>query len=133
MTLQAEDLMIGDWVQIADLGYNSMRGEYHQIDWIRTSELGLDNRKIITLAYAEPIPLTPEILEKNGFKKAEQFEEMYYWNWRIGDDCISYDKETRIVRIFHAFGHLVFVQPLSYIHQLQHALRLCKIDKEIEL
>ena len=81
----------------------------------------------------EPIPLTPEILEKNGFKKDEKLEEMYYWNWGIGNNCVSYDKETGIVRIFHVFGYLVFVLPLSYVHELQHALRLCCIEKEIEL
>ena len=60
-------------------------------------------------------------------------EEMYYWNWGIGNNCVSYDKETGIVRIFYVFGHIVFVLPLSYVHELQHALRLCGIEKEIEL
>ena len=85
------------------------------------------------LGCLKPIPLTPEILEKNGFKKDEKVEEMYYLNWGIGNDCVSYDKETGIVRIFHVFGHLVFVLPLSYVHELQHALRLCGIKKEIML
>lgn len=121
MKIQAKDLMIGDWVYIKDHPIKSQPQKVKPEHFVRS------------LVEFEPIPLTLEILEKNGFKKDEKFEEMYYWNWRIGDDCISYDKETGIVRIFHTYGHLVFVLPLSYVHELQHALRLCGIEKEIEL
>lgn len=74
----------------------------------------------------KPIPLTPEILEKNGlendplgcyFDEDEQMaleisstEEGIYWTINYNEYCIL---------------------KLEYVHQLQHALKLCEISKEI--
>ena len=137
--MKTTELMVKDWVlhegepyQIRQLGiYGVDRDgeDYPAVCVGKPKGVGL----IVDRNEIEPIPLTPEILEKNGFKKDEKLEEMYYWNWGIGNNCVSYDKETGIVRIFHVFGHLVFVLPLSYVHELQHALRLCGIEKEIIL
>lgn len=153
--MNANELMIGDWIQIADEVYNSMRGQYHQIDWIRTGELGLDNRKIITPPYAEPIPLTPEILEKNGAKHSvyehpyfdyEPTEEelndalQYYpfHSYKLGTniEVSFYPKEIRVEVFGQDFVDVFKIRGRKgnvYVHELQHALRLCKIEKEIEL
>lgn len=93
----------------------------------------------------EPIPLTAEILEKNGFS-----------------ELMEHDEWSRIFRAYHddlfievgiyepMFINIGYVdkegeeQPLSdivkvhgenfFVHELQHALRLCGInDKEIVL
>ena len=136
MIMKANELMIGDWVYNKHHKKNICITPY---DFFTHGHLPsgrqyfIGDPETISGRDLEPIPLTPEILEKNGFKKDEKREEMYYWNWGIGNNCVSYDKETGIVRIFHVFGHLVFVLPLSYVHELQHALRLCGIDKEIVL
>lgn len=131
-----KDLQIGDWV------YNHRKWECPILSIRRDYDSEQYYVMVIARHYGEeefrvedlsPIPLTPEILEKNGFVRDEKDEEMYYWNWKISDNCVSYDKETGIVRIFHVFGHLVFALPLSYVHELQHALRLCGIEKEIIL
>jgi hypothetical protein len=85
-----------------------------------------------------PIPLTPEILEKNGFKKATQISDTEpfdideegnkhysysttFWGWWQPDNifCIP----------ANGLGWL----NIKYVHQLQHALRLCGIEKEIIL
>ena len=91
-----------------------------------------DGRTYVPIEFIEPVPLTTEILEKNGFVKDENDDNMYYWNWSVIDDCMSYDKETSKVRIFSVSG-LTFVKIVQYVHELQHALRLCEIKKEIEL
>lgn len=129
--MRASDLMIGDWVV-----YN---GDVEYIDPIRiegmdiaTDMLITSDREDVGFDGVEPIPLTTEILKKNGFVKDEKDDNMYYWNWSVIDDCISYDKETSKVRIFSVSG-LTFVKILQYVHELQHALRLCGIEKEIEL
>lgn len=84
----------------------------------------------------EPIPLTPEILEKNGFEDVGQdiyqYEEKPYYIWwesdryRLGiyKDESDYEKEC--------FGEVMRL-PIIYVHELQHALRLCGIEKKIEL
>lgn len=124
--MKAEELMIGDWV----FAY----GKKTQIVWV-----GNIHKMAVRGFPSEfmdgeilPIPLTPEILEKNGFEVDEKNENMLKWRWSVIDDCISYDKSTGMVRIFYPSG-LVFVKILKFVHELQHALRLCNIDKEIVL
>ena len=70
--------------------------------------------------YLEPIPLTPEILEKNGFTR--DGESWWY-------------KDFRIV-LFSSNGVSLICgrqMRFKYVHELQNALRLCIIEKEIEL
>ena len=83
----------------------------------------------------EPIPLTKEILEKNGFSgegynmgvigfhtdpipEVKDGYEVFIWK----DMCLE---------IKHGFTHLK--RYTFYVHELQHALKICGIDKEIEL
>ncbi len=82
----------------------------------------------------EPIPITPEILEKNGFTnvgdKVWQWEEKPFWVWweeethhlGIEIDDSSYDEEK---------SKTIMIIVQNYAHELQHAIRLAGIDKEI--
>ena len=70
--------------------------------------------------YLEPIPLTPEILEKNRF--IQENESWWYKDFRI---VLDNSKGESLI-----CGRQV---KFTYVHQLQHALRLCGIEKEIEL
>lgn len=119
------ELMIGDYVLDGD---NVAQVTSITCDGIiETTFNETSNIEVI-----HPIPLTPEILEKNGFEVDEKDENMLKWRWSVIDNCISYDKSTGIVRIFYPSG-LVFVKILEFVHELQHALRLCNIDKKIVL
>ena len=73
----------------------------------------------------EPIPLTPEILEKNGFKN-----EGYFSAFNIGDYRIISDAGH--VAIIHG-GHADIDIPIMNVNELQHFLRHCGIEKEIVL
>lgn len=118
----ASNLMVGDLIQyngeILRLYEFSRKygyfGEGHPLNGILISEI-------------EPIPLTPEILEKNGF--AERFD----------DDLVLMECEGIVMEIGNnytrfkdgkMFLHRVLT-PLYYVHELQHALKLCGIEKEI--
>lgn len=74
----------------------------------------------------EPIPLTTEILEKNGLTKncyASFFKEDKYMALEI-----SVEEEG----IYWTINYNEYaILKLKYVHQLQHALRLCGINKEI--
>lgn len=73
-----------------------------------------------------PMPLTSEILEKNGFTRSDFYDELKVGeDWRIMCD-------TKQVAILHR-EHVNLDTPICYVHELQHALKLCKIDKEITL
>lgn len=119
--MKVEDLMVGDWVYITE---HPMRKEAKQVK---------PEHFLRSLVTFEPIPLTPEILEKNGIiyekpsfyyviKDDNDLECTYYiqqvlqGNWVVGVDIGAYDCS-------------VFAR-IEYVHELQHALKLCKIDKE---
>lgn len=82
----------------------------------------------------EPIPLTPEILEKNGFIRG-----MFYGEWQFDLDSFPFSVVQRennswyLGREEHGIAHNREIIDISYVHELQHALRLCGIEKEIEL
>ena len=71
-----------------------------------------------------PIPLTPEILEANGF---ELLRDTWYFN-QEGKPILIRFADDYIVIIIN--GDKVPMK-LRYVHELQHALRLCGIKKEI--
>ena len=88
----------------------------------------------------KPIPLIPEILEKNGWKLHKHHERNSY------DDVSwsSYHKpaETNISLIFYqeekAFFPFLYAQeisetPIRYIHQLQHLLFGLELNSEMEV
>lgn len=76
--MESKELMIGDWVSspygniqvkfIYNNGYDDVVGEHEEmyLDWYTGEE---DPRmKDITIEMVEPIPLTEDILLKNGFQ-----------------------------------------------------------------
>lgn len=129
--MKATELMIGDW---AEFHQSDGQGFYAQVEALNNdgtfSESGFyaDND-------VSPIPLTAEILEKNG------------WIWDGMYACFDYNgnkefmwyKHEGICRDFyiHKNGEkeLIFLtRPgIIFVHQLQHALRMCRIEKEITL
>lgn len=87
------------------------------------------------------IPLTPEILEKNGFENGKlNISPQYYLEDKdvfIGVTLKDIPDKHKGIDI--AKGRLYFQLDISrmeeplYVHQLQHVLKLCGIDKTIEL
>lgn len=83
----------------------------------------------IWLDYLSPLPLTQEILKKNGF-------EYYHKNFASTD----YDSPFKLEMVEwpdeNGNGGLWLIRGLlkiRFVHELQNAIRLCEIDKEIQL
>lgn len=134
--MKTTDLMIGDWVICH---HPTMPEDYVQITacWLNTMERiehGLVKEDSCLYRIFKPIPLTPEILEKNGWK------HKYYGIYRqtIGEavtiDIFPEGCSVEDERGSQCFYRLRYHLPaLKFVHELQHALRLCGIEKEIEL
>jgi hypothetical protein len=77
----------------------------------------------LSLSDCEPILLTPEILEKNGFSDDYRLDDLSYAQCR--GDVIG----------IHISGKNGCMDEMyfNYVHEVQHALRLCGINKNIEL
>ena len=69
----------------------------------------------------EPIPLTHEILEKNGWKETE------YWHEYEDGNTIIQHSLSNIWGIINGIEIEHF--KCEYVHQLQHLLRLCGLDE----
>lgn len=129
--MKANELMIDDWVQVPSLIDNVE----HYDAWCKVKQLrdcDLDVVGFKELKYSEimPIPITPEILEKNGWVKnlysAESYdnEELECLSLWVGED-------GKNKWWWHVGVELV--TPINYVHEFQHALRICGIEKEIIL
>lgn len=75
-----------------------------------------------------PVPISPEILEKNGFVKSRIFEE---WKYEDGDVYMLW-KPFPFLDVRNG-GDSRILSPCEYVHELQHAIRLAGINKEIVL
>ena len=76
----------------------------------------------VWLDYLKPIPLTPEVLEKTLAT-----EQQIAW-------CVGWNKKDDIhIEIKRDDLNAAFYGVIDFVHQLQHALRLCGIEKEIIL
>lgn len=128
--MKATELMIGDWV-LDGKKPAQMTGIFCD-DLFETTlspSVGGD--------CLNPIPLTPEILEKNGFKFycTDVFEE-----WKSKDKRITIHDEE-YPNSFNKWAVHVDTEDMrtmgyfeiTYVHELQHFLRHLKIDNEIEI
>ena len=126
--MKANELMIGDWY--------AFRGHPYQCTASDIASIAECEEKGAPTDISE-IPLTPEILEKNGFKKCDGNEWSFYkkgegerglYNilWSADELYLEIASYTPLIGEFNRMG-------VKYIHELQHALRLCRIDKEITI
>ena len=91
----------------------------------------------VSIKRCEPIPLTPEILEKNGFETQELGGgRVVLWTGFGDDNQYDIEIEFREDKTIYTKidGPTYFVSwRIKHVHKLQHALRLCGIEKEITI
>lgn len=87
------------------------------------------NPVIVSLDMLRPIPLTMEILEKNEWCSRMNGTGEFYLKKPLVDAAIVTKNIIGFQMNHGPFSKL----PIHYAHQLQHALRLCGVEKEIVL
>ena len=131
--LTSRDLMVGDWLMFNDKPCQ-VKG-LHSDD----SAFLVGYKSPYFLIDAEPILITKELLEKNGFEK-EGVIELY--NLYAGIDhrvTIHDDKEYMnsnnewYVHVDSEDYSTIAGCELTYVHELQHLLRVCKINFEFNI
>ena len=140
--MKANELQIGDYVnyrgQIIKVTSLYDKGGSNEVGW------GIKEETWVNADNVEPIPLTPEILKKNGFKTEDDvhfsiqgqsntlelllvevpFDGYYFDIVRTEKTINKCNQRCYIDRYFASS---------NYVHQLQHALRLCEIEKTLEI
>ena len=119
--MKATELMIGDWVRVKG-----------HLDYDKVQEIARDESMQWYISFAcsatlfrayefEPVLLTPEILEKNGWKYTTYCHEY------------QYGKNTIQCRLPYMVGRINGIDienfKCEYVHQYQHLLRLCGLNE----
>ena len=132
--MKATDLMIGDWV----MSDNEL---LKVSDILRYRIYAHDAVGYYPIEDLEPILLTGEILKSNGFelvsdsdRVTKAFIDLYdLWECEIISQQtlrLFYDRNSKDYRL-QAFGDNI--SNIYFVHELQHAMRVCGVKKEIEL
>ena len=132
--MKANELMVGDWVRVKapyfkkNKAYRVVEVREHGYNGEATANIELpdeDEEASMTGEYIIGIPITPEILEKNGFI----YNDLpFVQGWeQFGLTLFPGGNGFRIT-----CGQNV-AMVIDSVHELQHALRLCGIEKNIEL
>lgn len=133
--MKVTDLMIGDWVKVPD-GDKWFFGIVCGID--RDNVLVVKPWKSIAYPYEEeclePIPLTKEILIRNGWREESDYENDLYGGHFPEDKEHRLELDVDGCEIWWTINCAEnYIIHLRYVHELQHAFKLCGIDKEITL
>ena len=133
--MKANELQIGDYVnyrgQIIKVTSLYDKGGSNEVGWSEKESVWVNADNV------EPIPLTSKILEKNGFKVTRNISSSRnkdVWSLHVSKYKIFYITEHHNKKMFPYFWiEIGSNSDIKYVHQLQHALRLCEIEKEIVL
>lgn len=139
--MKIKELSVGDWVRNPTTGsnYKITSTFLNPMGEMLTAQVGGEGKDIRCFSEnIEPILITPEILEKNGFvKESEVGYERFEWR-ENGSVAItlnrdSFSKSETFVLTTFKIGINGWLLKIEHVHQLQHAIRLAGIEKEIEV
>lgn len=136
--MRVTELQIGDWVlinpwdnqkphhpcKVVAINYNSYHGKDYS-DWI-----DCDYWDEISPSDIGPIPLTEDILKENGFKYdgdaalCSKHVLIFYGDKKHGWE-VNIDRDD-----LEPYGKSITIH-VKYVHELQHALRICGVKKDI--
>ena len=134
--MKAEELMIGDWVML--YGRPRKVGIIYDHERVEVDCTEEDCSEI------EPIPLTPEILEKNGFRQSKRFSKD--WQLTVYNDEVYINLGDRYTSCEHNrmvhnpedvsevdYSNSLEMPRPMFVHELQRFMQLANVDKDIEL
>lgn len=122
--MKAIELQIGDYInyrgQIIKVTSLYDKGGSNEVGWSDKEDVWVNADNV------EPIPLTPEILEKNG---VVFLSGLWYLITKESKPIHIVFKDNNVITL--SINSTPVPIGLKYVHQLQHALRLYGIKKEI--
>lgn len=116
--------------QVAEVvGYNPTYQKYILTNWYIE-----ETRGCISVAEDRiiPIPLTPEILEKNGWKHKKEFGEYWFVPRNEDYELLALDKVGEEWAIYIEENSSNF-ENIKFVHQLQHLLFGLGLNSEMEV
>lgn len=134
--MKAKELMIGDWVRCQYTPFQVEGIEHRNKRYTVTGD-GFNTN----VAGVHPIPLTAEILERNGFEHKTDivWQDIYVLKYKAANKEL--EKEQTLMLAKDPYGVFYWIPEMSavsaldfrFVHELRHLMRLLHIDKEVEL
>ena len=130
MSMKIDELMIGDWLLYKS---DSLENAFP----IQITREMFNKELVVWKDRFEPILITKELLEKNGFEKENLITS---YNHYIGiDNRVTLHDDFMFMNSRNMWDVHVDSEDyctianceLTYVHELQHLLKLCNIDREI--
>lgn len=121
--MKPSELMKGDWVM------NTQNQQPEQVCEIREHMVMLDYNDLYEYDEFEPIPLTDAILKINGFQYYHKNFASLTPNHPFRLEMVEWPDENGKGGLWVVGG----IIKIRYVHELQNALKVCEIDKEIKL
>lgn len=125
-TMDAKELMIGDWVEITKYGFfdQIVNMQAHSVISSHGDTIGVYDYE--ELSY---VAMSPEILEKNGFVRLPGNN----WKWSMGEECITIFWEYDVAHVDAVNCTSSVKVAIVAVHELQHLLRVIDSSLTIEL
>lgn len=119
MSMEARDLMFGDWVLLRHTHTKEKTAEYvygigRDVILYR-NEAGV---QCVDMNLIEPMPLTEEMLINNGFEDLGKY-------LRLQDDILMIHRNGG--KLWAIIG--TWAIDIQYVHKLQHLLRFCGLNE----
>lgn len=135
--MKVSDLQLGDWVDCfgGSVKVTTIKTAYNNgEDFIVIMSPLKSIEYSFKSEYIKPIPLTTDILTNNGFTQdtigsglilhIDNSENLYVLvNYRHNGECRNVEISNKMYNISC---------PIKYVHELQHALRLCGLSELAE-
>ncbi len=111
--------MIGDWVRLVA---DKFPYKVNSVETIHPlPDVTLDDYGCVFEDEVEPIPLTEEILKANGWECSDGWFERNDVDFFIAK-CVD---KYKLCQVYHMRSFVT----IAYVHELQHALRLCGLNE----
>lgn len=150
--MKASEIMINDLIYVYGQNGNILAEPHWYVrkvtaDWLVAMDRSEANDKKLKdygvvipeqqpfIGDTKPIPLTEEILRENGFDIVQSGDSLIIWKQK--DD--EHGNEVYDITIYGAKGSVCFDTSIRYhgairknikfVHELQHALRLCGLNE----
>lgn len=131
--MKANELMIGDWVDLSEMPNESIPCKVVELHTEELLEIQPDDTACDIVGYDDikPIPLTAEILEKNGIKKRGYEYVVFGWDgakqWHVALEDFKPQFDFWFITSF--YRDLNVRGQIRYVHELQRLLRCCGLNE----
>lgn len=144
-TLKVSDLSVGDWVR-----YDGKEYQVQCVDGLSemVTLFGYCEQREESADNLRSIPITADILETNGFMRCSDEFNIYEYTTLLGKILRTTQVHLTTPQSINVFLHdttiergyyhrektsVYILRDELYVHDIQHALRLAGVDKEINL